>query len=84
MNQPIKKHSTNAGQYATLSARKIGKVLTISEGVGRDIANTCMFMNNVQLQKSTAVAEEYSFDSSSLSKGEQGVTSEINVVFSLE
>lgn len=73
-----------ASQYATLSGRKIGKVLIISEGISRDVANTRMFMNNAQLQKSTAIAEEYLFDGSSLPTGEQGVTSEINVIFSLE
>ena len=73
-----------ANQYASLSGRKIGKVLNISEGISRDVASTRMFTNNLQLQKSSVMADEYSFDGSSVPSGEQGVTSEINVIFSLE
>lgn len=73
-----------ASHYASLSGRKIGKVMTITEGISRDVASTRMFMNNIQLQKSTAMAEEYLFDGSSVPTGEQGITSEINAVFSLE
>jgi uncharacterized protein YggE len=69
-----------AKQYAELSGRKIGKVLTISEGTSRDIAQTRSFMNNLRFE----AAREYSSDDFSVPTGEQGVTSEINVVFSLE
>ena len=67
-----------ANQYAKLSGRKIGKVLTISEGVSRDVAQTRA--NNLRLEST----KEYLSDNSSVPTGEQGVTSEINVVFSLE
>jgi uncharacterized protein YggE len=39
-----------AKQYAELSGRKIGKVLTISEGVSRDITQTRVFMNNLRFE----------------------------------
>lgn len=68
-----------ATQYAKLSGRKIGKVLTISEGASRDVAQTRAFMNNLRFE----AAKEY-LDNSSVPTGEQGVTSEINVIFSLE
>lgn len=69
-----------AQQYAELSKRKIGKVLTISEAVSRDIAQTRAFQNNL------AFKEEALFlsDNSVVPTGEQGVSSEINIVFSLE
>jgi uncharacterized protein YggE len=69
-----------ATQYAELSKRKIGKVLTISEGVSRDIAQTRAFMNNLRFE---AMEMDVS-GNSSVPTGEQGVTSEINVIFSLE
>jgi len=74
-----------AKQYAELSGRKIGKVLTISEGVSRDVTFNRMFMNNARL--SNFAAEQAAADYGtgfSLPTGEQGVTSEINVIFSLE
>ncbi|MDR0305235.1 MAG: SIMPL domain-containing protein [Chitinispirillales bacterium] len=70
-----------AKQYAELSGRKIGRVLTISEGVSQDIAQTRVFMNNLQFE---AAADEFLSGSSSVPTGEQGVTSEINVIFSLD
>jgi len=69
-----------AEQYAELSKRKIGKVLTISEGVSRDVAQTRSFMNNLRFE----AAREYLSDDFSVPTGEQGVTSEIIVIFSLE
>jgi uncharacterized protein YggE len=70
-----------AKQYADLSGRKIRKVLTISEGISRDVAYTRMFMNNARMTFAKEVAD---CDGSSVPTGEQGVTSEINVVFSLK
>lgn len=70
-----------AVQYAELSGRKIGKVLTISEAVSRDVAQSRAFQNNLMFK------EEAAFDmagGSAVPTGEQGVSSEINVVFSLE
>jgi len=69
-----------ANQYAELSGRKIGKVLTITEGVSRDIAQTRALMGNVRFQ----AADEYFSDGSYIPAGERGVTSEINVIFLLE
>jgi len=68
-----------AWQYAELSKRKIGKVVTISEVVSRDVAQTRAFQNNL------AFKEEALFlsDNSAVPTGEQGVSSEINIVFSL-
>jgi uncharacterized protein YggE len=71
-----------AKQYAELSERKIGKVLTISEGISRDVTYTRMFMNNARIVSEAQATADY--DGSSVPTGEQGVTSEINVIFSLE
>ena len=70
-----------AQQYAKLSGRKIGKVLTISEVVSRDVAQTRAFQNNLMFKE-----EALAMDSggSGIPTGEQGVSSEINIVFSLE
>lgn len=70
-----------ARQYAELSGRKIGKVLTISEVVSRDVAQTRAFQNN-RAFKEEALAMDAG--GSAVPTGEQGVGSEINVVFSLE
>ncbi|MDR1698326.1 MAG: SIMPL domain-containing protein [Prevotellaceae bacterium] len=69
-----------AKQYAELSGRRLGKVLTISEGVSQDVAQTRAFKNNLRLE----TADAFLAGSSSVPTGEQGVTSEINVIFSLE
>lgn len=69
-----------AQQYAELSSRKIGKVLTISEVVSRDVAQTRAFQNNLAFKQEAL----YSADGSAVPSGEQGVSSEINIVFSLE
>lgn len=69
-----------AQQYAELSGRKIGKVLTISEAVSRDVAQTRAFQNNLMFKEEAL----YAADQSAVPTGEQGVSSEINVVFSLE
>jgi len=67
-------------QYAELSGRKIGKVLNISEVVSRDVAQTRAFQNNFAFEE-----EAFSMaDGSAVPTGEQGVSSEINIVFSLE
>ena len=70
-----------AVQYAELSGRRIGKVLTISEVVSRDVAQTRAFQNNLMFKE-----EALAMDSggSGIPTGEQGVSSEINIVFSLE
>ena len=70
-----------ARQYAELSGRKIGKVLTISEVVSRDVAQTRAFQNNLMCKE-----EALDMDSggSGIPTGEQRVSSEINIVFSLE
>lgn len=69
-----------AQQYAELSGRKIGKVLTISEAVSRDIAQTRAFQNNLMLKEETLDMA----GGSAVPTGEQGVSSEINIVFSLK
>ena len=69
-----------ARQYAELSGRRIGKVLTISEAVSRDVAQTRMFQSN-RAYKEEAL---FSADQSAVPTGEQGVSSEISIVFSLE
>ena len=69
-----------ASQYAELSGRKIGKVLTITEGVSRDIAQTRAFMDNVRFE----AAGSYFSDNSFVPTGERGVTSEIYITFLLE
>jgi uncharacterized protein YggE len=72
-----------ATQYAELSGRKIGKVITISEGLSQDIAQTRAVMNNVSF-KAEAVFATSDYGASSVPTGERGVTSEINITFSLE
>lgn len=69
-----------AWQYAELSGRKIGKVLTISEVVSRDVAQTRAFQNNLTRKE----ALDMESGGSGIPTGEQKVSSEINVVFSLE
>ncbi|MDL2213885.1 SIMPL domain-containing protein [Bacteroides sp. OttesenSCG-928-D19] len=69
-----------ARQYAELSGRKIGSVLTISEAVSRDIMQTRAFQNNMAFKEQALSMS----DASGVPTGEQGVSSEINVVFSLE
>lgn len=69
-----------AQQYAELSGRKIGKVLTISEVVSRDMAQTRAFQNNLAYKEQAFLLA----DQSVIPTGEQGVSSEINIVFSLE
>ncbi len=69
-----------AQQYAELSGRKIGKVLTISEVISRDVGQTRAFQSNLAFKE-----EAFSLsDGSGVPTGEQGVNSEINIVFSLE
>ncbi|MCC8145172.1 MAG: SIMPL domain-containing protein [Bacteroidales bacterium] len=69
-----------ARQYAELSNREIGKVLTISEVVSRDVAQTRAFQNNFAYKE-----EAFAMDAGSVvPAGEQGVSSEINIVFSLK
>lgn len=71
-----------AQQYAELCGRKLGKVLTISENISQDVAQRYNLkqMNNVVREEVADLSSEGSF----LPTGEQSVTSEINVVFSLE
>lgn len=70
-----------ARQYAELSNRKIGKVVTISEVTSRDIAQTRAFQNNLAFKEE---AFSLASNNSGIPTGEQGVSSEINIVFSLE
>lgn len=69
-----------ARQYADLSGRKIGKVLSISEVQSRDVAQTRAFQSNMALREEALSM----YDGSGVPTGEQGVSSEVNVVFSLE
>lgn len=69
-----------AQQYAELSKRKIGKVLKISEVVSRDVAQTRAFQNNFAFKEEALSLS----GNSAVPTGEQGVSSEINIVFSLE
>ena len=69
-----------ARQHAELSGRKLGTVMTISEAVSRDIMQTRAFQNNLAFKEQAL----YSADNSVIPTGEQGVSSEINVVFSLK
>ena len=71
-----------ATQYAELSGHKIEKVITISETISRDIAQTRAFMSNVAFD--VVEEAEYSSDNSSVPTGERGVTSEVNITFSLK
>ncbi len=76
-----KKALEKAQQYAELSGRKLGPVLTISEKNSEDVAQ------RHNLNKMNNVVQEFagfSSGSSSLPTGEQGITSEISVVFSLK
>ena len=70
-----------ATQYAEFSGNKIDRVLTISEVISRDIAQTrASSMSNIAIEK-----RPFDFsDSSSIPTGECGVTSEINVTFLLK
>lgn len=69
-----------ARQYAELSGRKIGPVISISEAVSRDIMQTRAFQNNMAFKEQALSMS----DDSGVPTGEQGVSSEINIVFSLE
>jgi uncharacterized protein YggE len=69
-----------AREYAILSNRKIGKVLTISEERSRDIIQVRASMSNVAYE---AQADAYSAGSS-VPTGEREVTTEISVTFLLE
>ena len=70
-----------ARQYAELSGRKIGKVLTISEVASRDVAQTRAFQNNLAFKEDALAMDA---GGSTVPTGEQGISSEINIVFSLE
>jgi len=72
-----------AAQYAELSGRKVGKVMTISEAVSRDIAQTRAWASNVGFREQVAYLDGES-SGSTVPAGEYGVTSEINVVFLLK
>ena len=71
-----------ARQYAELANRKIGKVLTVSEGSSQNFMQslTPALMTNTALGENTLLPSYDSF----VPTGEQGVSSEINIVFSLE
>ena len=67
-------------QYAELSNRKIGKVVSISEVVSQDVAQTRAFQNNMVFKQEALAMDA----GSAVPSGEQGVSSQINIVFSLE
>lgn len=69
-----------ARQYAGLAGRKIGNVLTISEAVSRDVAQTRAFQSNLAFKEEALSMS----DDSGVPTGELGVSSEVNIVFSLE
>jgi len=72
-----------AVQYAELSGRKIEKVITISEVVSRDIAQARAFTSNAAFREQ-AVYSDLAVGSAAVPTGESGVTSEINITFSLK
>lgn len=69
-----------AQQYAKLSGRKLGQVLTMSEKSSEDVEQKPRLVNIAAVRE----AEKSSPDSFFLPTGEQCVTSEISVVFSLK
>lgn len=71
-----------AKQYAELSGRKLGSVLTISENVSQDVASS----SNLKMQNNMAIAEAAydAMDGGLVPTGEQGVTSEISITFALD
>ena len=71
-----------AAQYAELSGRKIEKAITISEAVSRDIAQARAFTSNSAFREQVMYSDLAG--GSAVPTGESGVTSEINITFSLK
>lgn len=71
-----------AQQYADLCGRKLGQVLTISENISNDVEPWHSL--NKTRNVAQGAGDAFSSEDLSLPTGEQGVTSEISVVFSLE
>lgn len=69
-----------AMQYAELCGRKLGKVLTLSESMGEDVARGQSLMSNIAAESKAYFAAGEAL----VPTGEQGVTSRVEVVFSLE
>lgn len=69
-----------AQQYAELAGRQIGKVISISEAVSRDIMQTRAYQNNMAYKEQAFTMS----DDAGVPSGEQGVSSEINILFSLK
>lgn len=69
-----------ATQYALLSNRKLGKVLTISENSSQDVAQKRFFKSSMSSLDMALVGSEASF----IPTGEQGITTEIYVSFLIE
>lgn len=69
-----------AMQYAELCGRKLGKVQSLSEHASQDVARVPSRMSNVAEESKLFLAQ----DGSAVPTGELGVTSEVEVVFSLE
>jgi len=70
-----------ANQYADLSGRKLGKVLSISEESNRDVFRRPMGQSNLLFDSES---RGYSTGASSVPTGEQEVTTEITVTFLLK
>ena len=76
----FQKASEKARQYAELSGRKLGKVLMLREGYSRDVAQNQSLIYNVAAESK----EYFAADESVVPAGEQGVTSEVEIVFALD
>lgn len=72
-----------ARQYAELSNRRLGKVLSVSEVKSRDFIQNRAVQNVAANMELEAEVTEDTFDVI-LPTGEQGISTEINVIFSLD
>lgn len=72
-----------ARQYAELSNRRLGKVLSVSEVESRDFIQNRAVQNVAANMKLEDEVTEDTFDVI-LPTGEQGISTEINVIFSLD
>lgn len=72
-----------ARQYAELSNRRLGKVLSVSEVKSRDFIQNRAVQNLAANMELEAEVTEDTFDVI-LPTGEQGISTEINVIFSLD
>lgn len=72
-----------ARQYAELSNRRLGKVLSVSEVKSRDFIQNRAVQNLAANMELKAEVTEDTFDVI-LPTGEQGISTEINVIFSLD